>query len=1266
MSHGGALRAARLLLLPLLVSAASQAGAVANQTFSYQGFLLNKNTNLPVETPQAVNFVIYSAASGGSPLFTENRCKVGVTKGRYDVEIGSVTAGGIPAGIFVNNPNLWLEIQVAPSGACGGPYESMSPRMRLQAAPYAFNSLYASTAAAATSVFSADTIGALPTTANGAITISTNLFVQGGISVGSISPGQKLAVSGIVESKGTWPDCSLGANPTCGIKFADGSIQYKAAAVTMWEAGGDHVYSINPGNVAIGESNPNPLARLHVSTAAGDTGDIFLVTAGAVQKFKVNGLGEVYGGSFHGQGGTLDGVVRSTGDAMSGPLTLMASSLTVTSALGAAAPKLKFNDRVELSSAPAAFRGGLYISSNVYLPAGAVYYGDGGGLTNLFTYDNTKIWRSGDSMTGQLTIGYSTTTLLGSTLTVTGNAFSVGGTTLSVRAGNTQMGGSAYLGRLTVTGNIVATSSITAQQGLYAPNSVVNALDGQFTGLTANIATLTGTAPPDLNDDNYSITAASGIVVTDPQGKIKAPFFQGSGELLTGVLKSTDTSKVRRGGDTMNGNLTVYGSSITVISTNTGDFYSFTVANEPSPAYPTYHGLVVTRENQYVGVQVNVPTAPLEVRRQARVAYGDEGDASLDIFANGQDGYISWRDYSHTAGGQGLQQGVLGFLAGSRTLVYRAKGTSSSAGGSEVFQIKSDDFANWKFGVGTQDPQEQFHVGVNVLISSRTAAYPNTVPIVFVSSLTNRVAIGTTTVSHNLTVGRGIVAGSSITAQGGFFGDGIGITRVSTSAIPAEVYVATITALPGATRDAVVFSTVVYVNSRLAVGPVRPDQDLFDLVNPKDTVHVRGTIRLDQRSNSGEAAVLSFFPDLTGDGYIQWEEGVLYPGGGKGVFGMKAGERDLVYRGGARGISGGTQAFRIKQDGKFLMGGNSVDENFNATEMFQVVGNMIVSNSNANASTFFASPAAGVGISTGAPKERLHVASSLLVSASDRPNAAVFVSTETGFTGIGAGYPQAMLTVGDVSDTNSNILGLGNYTGAGSPPVTGGGARFMWIPAEGALRAGGVGTTQWDTVGNYSVGFGYDSIVLGTYAGALSGSENTVTGDSSVVGGGEYNYIDGQRSAIAGGYYNVVRSSFAFAGGRNNYLNSSSSGTFVWGYDDTAISGHNNGLNNSFKVDSAFAFLIDPADVMHYKVGVRTPAPAAALDINGDAQFGAGVTKSTFTAAGLWVPRSMTQAEFIAIADPAEGAMAYSVTLHKPCFFNGTTWVTVKEETTCE
>ncbi|MDO8805099.1 MAG: hypothetical protein Q7R35_11755, partial [Elusimicrobiota bacterium] len=150
----------------------SPAFAVITPTISYQGFLLSKVTNQPVEAPQDIKFIIYDAPAGGAALFTESRCNIPLNKGRYDVEIGSTSAGGLPGAIFSDYNGLWLETQVDGDGDCAGIYEVMSPRVRLQASPYAFNSLYASTASAATTVFAADTIDALPQTTNGAITIS--------------------------------------------------------------------------------------------------------------------------------------------------------------------------------------------------------------------------------------------------------------------------------------------------------------------------------------------------------------------------------------------------------------------------------------------------------------------------------------------------------------------------------------------------------------------------------------------------------------------------------------------------------------------------------------------------------------------------------------------------------------------------------------------------------------------------------------------------------------------------------------------------------------------------------------------------------------------------------------------------------------------------------------------------------------------------------------------------------------------------------------
>ncbi|OGR63132.1 MAG: hypothetical protein A2X31_13695 [Elusimicrobia bacterium GWB2_63_22] len=1241
---GAAPRRALLCLVPLfaLMALSLPALAAINQSFNYQGFLLSKATNLPVEIPQDIKFIIYNAASGGSALFTESRCNVGVSKGRYDVEIGSMTTGGVPDSLFLTNQNLWLEIQVDADGSCSGPYEAMSPRIRLQASPFAFNSLYASTASAATTVFRADILEALPQTTYGAITISTNLFVQGGISVGSISPGQKLAVAGVVESTGNWPSC--GADPfnyTCGFRFPDGSVQLKAAAITMWEGSGNNVYSINPGNVGIGESLTMPLARLHVSTAAGDTGDIFLVTAGAVEKFKINGLGEIYG-----NGAKLSGLVRQAGDTMTGHLRLEGSSLTATSPFGVEAPKLKLAGNVELSSASAAQRGGIYISSNVYLPAGAVYYGDGGGLTNLFTYDNTKVWRTGDTMAGPLTLGFSTTTLTGSTLTVTGSAFSVTGSTFAIAGGSVAVGSlTSFPAKLSVVGGIIATSSITAQQGLYS-STLVNAPYGNFTqSVTASTATFWGFVGPDP-DNSYSVTTASGIKVN--AGKVVAPFFVGSGALLDGVLKSTDTSKVSKAGDTMTGNLVVLGSSLTV---NSYGEHQYAVTVGTLVNVNDYYGLVVTTAGN-VGVQVNSPAAPLEVRKTARISYTSDTDTdvSLDL-SSYYSGYISWKNAIIAGDGDGPQQGALGFLPISRTLVYRALGEDPSTNnfasrGAEVFRIASDRYANWKFGIGTEDPQERFHVGANVLVSTRTTGFSDTVPVFFASTTTSRVSISTTTQTHSLTVGQGIVAGSSITAQGGFVG--------------ADLQVSSISYIPDSGYDAI------YVNSRVAVGGMA--------FLPTSDVHVRGTLRVDQPDGTFNDVVLSMFPETGGNSYIRWQAGGI---AAPGALGVRTSERDLIYVGGDASIASasllpplgtgnGTQAFRIKPDGKFLIG--DALSSFIATERFQVMTNLMVSNADAGASIIYVSTGlASVGFSTGTPKERVHVASSFLVGG-DRASAALFVSTATGFTGVGTGNPAVLLDVNGAMrvqgtlDAKAAILGSGSHTGAQALPATGNGTRFMWVPTMSAIRAGNVTGTQWDGVGAYSAAFGQNNIASGTYSAALGGYSHTVHANSGVVAGGAENYVSGEKSSIPGGMYNIVMSSYAFAGGRKTYVSDLAEGTFAWGFSDTA----GNGFFNNTPVTQPYSFIIDPSDVKHYTVGIRTPAPQAALDVNGDAQFGAGVTKSTFTAEGYWLPRSMTQAQFLAAPNPAEGAMAYSITLHKLCFFNGTTWVTVKEETTCE
>ena len=983
------------LLGALLAFWASPASCVITPTIHYQGYLISKVTNLPVETPQDFKFLIYNSPTGiTGQLFSETRCDVKVTKGRYDVEIGSGTTGGVPAAIFSENDGLWLEIQVDADGDCSGPFEAMSPRIKLQSSPYAFSSVYATTSSVATPVFLADTIGAQPHTANGAITISTNLFVEGGISVGSISPGQTLAVAGIVESS------------TGGFKFPDGSIQTRAAAFTMWDISGINIYTINPGNVGIGESNTTPLARLHVSSAAGATGDLFLVSTGTAQLFKVNGLGQVYGGSYYGDGTTLSGVLRSGGDTMTGQLTLAGSTLSVTSPNGLYSPSVKLGPNVVMSSAPAAYYGGVYFSSNVY--TSGYFYGDGRGLLNVVSSDTSKVLKAGDTMTGQLTLS-------GSTLTVTGNAFSVGGSTLSVSGGKVAVGGAPYTHALTVnSGGVYSASSITAAGPMYA--SAVNAPNG--TGTFYNVTAASGTFWGWDVATTYSVDTASGIKVR--AGVVDAPYFVGNGSQLTNVA-GTDASRLLRTGDTVTGNFVVLGTSLTVTSYGNASKYALTVGTQ------TQYNLVVTTAG-YVGVQQPNPAAPLDV--QGRLAITNTlpsgGDADLDMTANSGYNFIRFSDPGSLFV-NGSAQGVLGYPPGTRTLIYRAMGTDPYNGGSEVFRITSDNNASWNFGIGTDSfpqnqPRERFHVLTSLLVSSSSAR-----AVLFVSTQTGGVSLSTTTQSHTLTVNGGILAVSSVTAQGGFFGDGSGLTNLQTSALPGILDIATVTARAGGLYDAVVFTTAVYVNSRVAIG---------DLFNPTTELHLKGVLRIDNKG--GNDVVMDLFPDVAGSSYIRWNEGVATQ---KGVLGVKSGERDLVYRSYATTLNDGTQVFRIKgtnaaDNGSFILG--TADKNFVANSRFHVLTNMTVSGEGRTPVLYVSTASAYVGVSTGMPAEGLHVASSLLVGA-NRAAAALYVSTASGYTGVGTGSPVeglhsagSFLVGADRTITSFYVSTGTGYTGVGT------------------------------------------------------------------------------------------------------------------------------------------------------------------------------------------------------------------------------------------
>ncbi len=101
--------------------------ATSKTAINYQGYLTDSSGN-PVNATLPMTFRLYSAASGGTALWTETQSAVVVNDGLFSVLLGSVTP--IPIIVLANNNDLWLGIAV-------GADSEMSPRDKIASAPYA-------------------------------------------------------------------------------------------------------------------------------------------------------------------------------------------------------------------------------------------------------------------------------------------------------------------------------------------------------------------------------------------------------------------------------------------------------------------------------------------------------------------------------------------------------------------------------------------------------------------------------------------------------------------------------------------------------------------------------------------------------------------------------------------------------------------------------------------------------------------------------------------------------------------------------------------------------------------------------------------------------------------------------------------------------------------------------------------------------------------------------------------------------------------------
>ncbi len=114
------------------------------QLIGFSGVLKN-SAGHSVAGTTGVTFLIYKDEQGGAPLWLETQNVKPEAAGHYTVQLGSASAHGIPAEIFVSGEGRWLAVQMG--------NEPEQPRVLLVAVPYAMKAA------------EAETLGGLPASA---------------------------------------------------------------------------------------------------------------------------------------------------------------------------------------------------------------------------------------------------------------------------------------------------------------------------------------------------------------------------------------------------------------------------------------------------------------------------------------------------------------------------------------------------------------------------------------------------------------------------------------------------------------------------------------------------------------------------------------------------------------------------------------------------------------------------------------------------------------------------------------------------------------------------------------------------------------------------------------------------------------------------------------------------------------------------------------------------------------------------------------------
>lgn len=188
----------------------------------------------------------------------------------------------------------------------------------------------------------------------------------------------------------------------------------------------------------------------------------------------------------------------------------------------------------------------------------------------------------------------------------------------------------------------------------------------------------------------------------------------------------------------------------------------------------------------------------------------------------------------------------------------------------------------------------------------------------------------------------------------------------------------------------------------------------------------------------------------------------------------------------------------------------------------------------------------------------------------------------------GSWYPVlSFVTDGGVTSNKVGNLGSDDFVfGASTLSSVIHAKRFQFNKAKGGFRAGSVTGIEWNDaqVGEFSVGFGSNTVASGQSSAALGGSLNVASGTGALVGAGTLNNSTATNSAVLGGNQNTASAnnagivtgesntasgSLAFVGAGQGNTASGSSSAITAGTDNVASANNTfvgSGQNNSVTV----------------------------------------------------------------------------------------------------